>query len=135
MGRQPRLLILCPAVQLPVNETVQHTGIGGRSNVSRSPAVPPARGRHPAQSSRFSANSISFLRSPPQPSGGVLGSSGPYPAHGKSRLTPSPECAPSAASVSLVRRTAAMAFRRLALKPPPRRIENARTRLGKGKRQ
>jgi hypothetical protein len=64
-----------------------------------------------------------------------FGVSGQYRAHRKSRLTPSPECVPPAARISLVRRAAAGALHRLALEPPPRRIENARVRLGKGNRQ
>ena len=61
--------------------------------------------------------------------------SGRYQAHGKSPLRPNSERVTPLARISLMRRTAARAFRRLALEPPPRRIENARTRLGKGNRQ
>jgi hypothetical protein len=56
-------------------------------------------------------------------------------AHRKSRLTPSLERVLPAPRLSLVCSAAARAFRRFALEPPPRRIENARIRRGKDNRK
>jgi hypothetical protein len=63
-----------------------------------------------------------------------LRASGEHPAHRRLRPPPKPRL-PSAVRMHLVRCAAAAALRRLALEPPPRRIENARVRLCKRNRQ
>jgi hypothetical protein len=63
-----------------------------------------------------------------------LRASGEHPAHRRLRPPPKPRL-PSAVRIHLVRGAAAAALRRLALEPPPRRIENARVRLCKRNRQ
>jgi hypothetical protein len=63
-----------------------------------------------------------------------LRASGEHPAHRRLRPPPKPRL-PSAVRIHLVRCAAAAALRRLALEPPPRRIENARVRLCKRNRQ